>query len=106
MLAGKPLRGRYGDEELRAIGVGAGVGHGQLARLVEAVWRALGFVLELIAGAAEAGASRVAALDHEVGNHAVEDGAVVEPVLALLAADGVGPLAFAFGKVGEVGYGF
>ena len=37
-------------------------------------------VLELVAGAAAAGAGRIAALDHEVGDHAVEDDAVVEPV--------------------------
>ncbi len=36
----------------------------------------------------------------------MEDGAVVEAVFALLAADRVGPLAFAFGEFGEVGYGF
>src|SRR6185312_6750617 len=106
VLAGEPLRGRDGDEELRTIGVGAGVGHGQLARFVEAVGRALGFVLELVAGAAEAGTRGISALDHEVGNHAMEDSAVIEAVFALLAADRVGPLALAFGEFGEVGYGF
>ena len=39
---------------------------------------ALELVVELVAGAAAAGAGRVAALDHEVGDDAVEDGAVVE----------------------------
>ena len=67
---------------------------------------ALGFVLELIAGSAEAGASRISTLNHEIGNHTVEDAAVVEAVFAFLAADRVGPLALAFGEVGEVGYGF
>ena len=66
----------------------------------------LGFVFELVAGAAEAGAGGISALDHEVGNHAMEDGAVVEAVFALLAADGMGPLAFAFGEFDEVGDGF
>jgi hypothetical protein len=61
----------------------AGVGHRQLARLVELVRRALGLVLELVAGAAHAGARRIAALDHEVGNHAMEDGSVVQLVLLL-----------------------
>ena len=41
-------------------------------------------VLELVAGAAHAGAGRVAALDHEVRDHAVEDHAVVEAVLRQL----------------------
>ena len=36
----------------------------------------------------------------------MEDGAVVKAVFALLAAHGVGPLALAFGKIDEVGYGF
>jgi len=36
----------------------------------------------------------------------VKNRAVVEAVFALLAADGVGPLAFAFGEFDEVGYGF
>jgi hypothetical protein len=35
----------------------------------------------------------------------VEDGAVLEAVLALLAAYRVGPLALAFGEVGKVGDG-
>jgi hypothetical protein len=37
VLPGQPLRGRDGDKELRAVGVRPGVGHGQLARLVEIV---------------------------------------------------------------------
>ena len=40
------------------------------------------FVFEAIAGAAAAGAGGVAALDHEVIDDAVEDGAVVEFVAA------------------------
>ncbi len=80
VVAGEPRRGRNGDEELAAVGAGAAVGHGQLAGLVELVRRALGLILEAVAGSAHAGARRVAALDHEVGNHAVKDGAVEELV--------------------------
>ncbi len=40
-------------------------------------------VLELVAGAAGADALRAAALDHEVGDHAVED----EPVVEALAGE-------------------
>src|SRR5256885_7848935 len=54
--------------------------HRELAGLIELVRRAGGLVTELVARAAISGAGRVAALDHEVGNDAVEDGAVVEPV--------------------------
>ena len=67
MLAGEPAGVGNGDEELAAVGVGAGVGHGEFAGLLEAVCGALGFVSELVAGAAHAGAFGVAALDHEVG---------------------------------------
>ena len=37
--------------------------------------------LDAVAGAAHAGAFRVAALDHEAGDHAVEDGAVIKALL-------------------------
>jgi hypothetical protein len=76
---------------------------GEFAGLLEAVFGALGFVGELVAGAAHAGAFGVAALDHELGNDAVEDGAVVE-LRALFAA--AVPLFGALGEADEVGYGF
>jgi hypothetical protein len=65
VLAVQPRRRLGGDdEELRAVGVRAGVGHRQRAAddlvLVD-------LVLEGVAGAAAAGALRAAALDHEVG---------------------------------------
>jgi len=49
-----------------------------------------GLVLEPVAGAAAPGAFRATALDHEIGNHAVEVEAVVKP---------------APGEVDEVGHG-
>jgi hypothetical protein len=54
------------DEELRAVGARAGVGHREQVRLVEPQVR-VDLVGELVAGAAGAGAERVAALDHEAG---------------------------------------
>ena len=36
----------------------------------------------------------------------MEDGSIVEAVVAFLAADGMRPLAFAFGEFHEVGDGF
>ena len=56
---------------------GPGVRHRDHAPLDRAAVR---LVLELVAGAAHAGAGRVAALDHEVRDDAVEDDAVVEAV--------------------------
>ena len=99
VLSGEPGGVRGGDEELAAVGVGAGVGHGELAGVFEVVGGALGLVRELVAGAAHAGAFGVAALDHEVGDDAMEDGAVVELVAFFRA--GV-PLAGAFGELDEV----
>ena len=81
VLAGEPIGGDCGDEELAAVGAGAGVGHRQFAGLVELMARALGLILETITGATHAGAGRIATLNHEVGNDAMEDGAVVELVL-------------------------
>src|SRR5580704_13328145 len=78
VLAGEPIGGRNGDEELAAVGVRSGVGHGQLAGDIELVRRALGLILEAIAGSAHAGAGGIAALDHEVGNNAMKDGSVEE----------------------------
>ena len=56
----------------------------------------------LIARAAHAGARRIAALHHEVGDDAMEDGAVVQRRLALGAGLRMRPLARAFGKLDEV----
>ena len=77
------------DEELRAVRVGAGVGHRQRAPddlvVVE-------LVLEGVAGTAGAGALRAPALDHEVLDDAVEDEPVVEALGGELAEvlDGLG----------------
>ncbi len=70
------LRG-VGDEELAAVGVRARVGHREHAALV-AQRVALRLVAEGVARAARARALGAAALDHEVGDHAVELQAVVE----------------------------
>src|SRR6266516_3932597 len=75
--------GSMADEELAAAGVLAGVGHGQRPRhvLVDVL---LGLALDGVAGSTGAHApfpglrNGVTALNHEVGDHAVELGAVVE----------------------------
>lgn len=67
------------DEELAAVGAWSTVGHRQDA-LAGVLERGVKFVLELSAvdgATASAGAGRVAALDHEVWDDAVEDDVVV-----------------------------
>src|SRR3954470_6652605 len=90
VLAVEPRRGvGRDDEELRAVRVRARVGHRERAAddlvVVE-------LVLERVAGAACAGPLRAAALDHEVGDDAVKDEPVVEPLGCELAEvlDGLG----------------
>ena len=78
MLTGEPLGRRDRDEELRAVSVRAGVRHCEFAGPIELMRRAFGFILELITGAAHASALRIATLDHEVGNHAMKNGAIVQ----------------------------
>src|SRR5713226_2525277 len=65
--------------------------------------RTFGLVFELVARTAETGAHRVAALNHEVGDDAMENGSVVEGIAGLFARCGMRPLALAFGEVDEVG---
>src|SRR5256885_16075367 len=55
-----------------------------------------------VARAARALPQGVAALDHELGEHAVEDGPVVERLVRLLAGPRVGPLLLPLGKLDEV----
>ena len=85
VLAVEPVGLDGAEEELRAVGVGAGVGHGQNARAsvaqVEVLVRELLAVDGLAASAVAAG--EVATLAHEVVDDAVEVGALeAEPLLA------------------------
>src|SRR6266516_406810 len=79
-----------GDEELRAVRAGARVGHGEQVRPVERQIR-VKLVGELVTRAAGSGAQRVPALNHEIGNHPMEDRPVIEPAAGLPGAR-VGPL--------------
>lgn len=69
-----------GDEELAAIGVRTRIGHREDAGLV-VLERAVNLIRELVARAAGTGARWVAALNHEVGDHAVEGDAVIVATL-------------------------
>src|ERR1700692_4868190 len=68
--------------------------------------RAFGLIFELIAGPSHAGALRVAALDHEVRNHAMKNCSIIKAVCGLFARGRMRPLALAFGEFHKVGYGF
>lgn len=109
VLALQPGGGNGGDEELRTVGAAAhldaSVCHGELVRLVEVqVW--VDFVVELVARSADALAQGIAALNHEVSDDAVEDGAVVQRGLYLLFAGlWVNPGLLAGGKTNEVLHG-
>lgn len=75
----QPGRRHQGDEELTAIGVLAGVGHAQHARLTVVQHKVL--ILKALSvdgeGAPAIAAGDVAALDHEGGNHPVEGAVLV-----------------------------
>src|SRR5271168_80720 len=90
VLPRQPLGGGNRDEKLRAVGVGTGIRHRQFAWLAHVVRRTLGLVFKAIARTTHAAAGRIAALNHEVGDDAVKDGAVIQLAGALLVADRVG----------------
>ncbi len=75
----QPRCGVEGDEELRAVRAGPGVGHRQEASLVEGEVRDY-LVVEPVAGPARAGPRRVAGLGHEALDDPMERDAVVEAV--------------------------
>ena len=90
--------GLLGDEELAAVGVRAGVGHGQPSRHIEIQVR-IELVFKRVAGIACAGARRIAALNHELRNHAMESRSVVERlVVHLLLGLRIGPVLGALGE--------
>lgn len=83
MLAVQPWAGDGGDEELGAVGVGTSVGHGKKTRagvlLGEVLIRELGAIDRLTTSAVVVG--EVTTLEHEVGDHTVERGALVAKAL-------------------------
>src|SRR5690242_7517162 len=89
VLSVQPIRRDLGDEELAAVGAAAigllaGVRHRERARLH--LQLRVDLVVEVVARAARAGALRIAALDHELRDHAVERQAVEERLALLLLA--------------------
>src|SRR5579871_3030555 len=80
----EPGGGGDGNEELAAVGIGASIGHGQHAGL-RVLQIGVELIGKLITRATAAGAFGAAALDHEIGNHAMKDEAVVERFAGFLA---------------------
>src|SRR5581483_8360878 len=78
----QPWRWRHGDEKLAAVRIGSGIGHRQYAGL--GVFElGVKFIGEFVARSAAAGAFRISSLDHEIGDHAVEDGAIIKRLTGL-----------------------
>jgi len=81
VLAVKPWRGDMGDEELATVRSGSRIGHREEAWAVvlEAGSKLIG---EFVSGTSHSSAGRIAALDHKIGDHAVEGDAVVETAVS------------------------
>ena len=65
------------DKELAAVGIGAGIRHGEGTGLMFPV---VSFIRKAVSRIATPGPGGVAALDHEVGDNAVESGIVIVAV--------------------------
>ena len=90
-----------GDEELRAIRARPGIRHGEEERSVERELR-VNLITELVAGSAVTHTERVATLDHEVSNDAVEDDAVIQRGRCRHTGPGVRPLLLPRREADEV----
>src|SRR5208283_5447928 len=94
-------RGRDGDEELAAIGAGAGIGHGESARLGMAQ-RWMELVRKAVAWPPTAISLRASSLNHELRNHAVKDQAVIVIAFFFFAGTGVDKFLCALGQPHEI----
>ena len=77
VVAVEMRRRNFGDEELRAVGVWTRVRHCQSTRNVELQIRGE-LIVETVTGPALARSQWIAALNHEVWNHAMEDSSAVQ----------------------------
>ena len=93
-------------EELRTVGVRAGICHRKDAWFVM-LWSACReFVFETVARAACAVTEWASALDHEIFDHTVENQTVIERLFNFVASFRIGPLFRAFCKADKVFYCF
>ncbi len=65
--------------------------------------RALSLILKLVSRTAHACALRISTLNHEIGNHAMKNRPIVEPVFRLLARGRMRPLPLTLGKLNKIG---
>src|ERR1039457_5761826 len=93
--------GHGGYEELRPVGPGTRVRHGQQVGPVEGELR-VELVGELAAGTAGTGTERVTALDHKVRDDPVEDRPVVKLGVGRLPGPWIGPFPCSLRQVDEV----
>src|SRR6267378_3585597 len=94
--------GNFGDEELRAVSIGSGIGVGETPGAIEGE-RGRSLILEFVARIARAVAFRISTLNHETGDHAVKDGAIIKWNAVLLCVrDGAGPVFCAGSKADEI----
>src|SRR5258707_1859050 len=89
--------GNFGDEKLRAVGVGSGIGIGETPGTIESQGRR-SLILESVARIARTGTGGIFTLNHETGGQAVEEGAIVKREAVLLGVkDGAGLVPAATG---------
>src|SRR5581483_1489941 len=92
VFAIEPVGDDVGDEELAAVGVRPGVGHGEAAALMLAVFAGGEFVGKAIPRPAATGAGGVSTLHHEIRDHAMKLCAIVKSIFGEEdeVVDGVG----------------
>ena len=83
---------RISDEELAAVGIGAGVRHGERTGLV---FPAVPFVRKAVSRIATPGPRGIATLDHETGDNAVESRVIIITVF-----DQKDKIIHGFGRIG------
>ena len=105
VFAVQPRGVLVGNEELAAIGVRPGIGHREDAGAI-VLQRSNDLVAELITRAATAIALGVAALDHEIGNHAMKLHPVVKRFALCRGRSSIfGVVLGPFGQPNEVRHG-
>src|SRR5215831_1945060 len=96
-------RWHFSDKELRAVGIRARVGHGQATGAIKCE-AGVEFILKAIARPANTLSQRIAALNHEAGNHPMKNGSVKQRTARLLAGFRISPFFGSGGQPDKVFY--